>query len=1316
MAEPGIGMPPTAGDGSAIVSDFRRFAGRALFPRSPAELTDTSRCPACYTALLGPVCRECRLDVSNPAAAKIATLSRDAAALLDQRLAVIGRIRYETSRAVSAAAQSAATTVAETVHLPIPQTAPRPFPLAATPHPLAAPRTAPSPTAPSPTAVPPAPGIPPRHSSVQVILLIVGISLLSVAAIFFLVYAFINFGILGRSLVIAAVTVASFVIASGLHRRSLLATSEGIAVLAVVLVYLDAFAIRANDFFGLARVDAAAFWGAALLVSSVGFLAWHRLSDLRTPNIVAFSAIVPGVALLVGGLTDGLSDAADDGSRTFFAFTAATLAGAIHSLTARSATGARPAFAGRPERAIVLGFTGISLVGAFVAAVTVAPQLAWAATAAYLVVSALCVLHARLVGVKSPAPRAELAAVFAGIGGISAAGAVAAGAVRTGDFSTIVVAAPIAATFIALALEWGWRRSTRATNSVSSLRREWQVATIGAATVATVTLVPPFSVAFRSTTIAVYDSLSSAWTLAPQHELLPSSPVAGSAVGALAVCVLMLAAVRATTGRVDRLARVCAFSGAAVLIVAAPLLDSLAAVYTGWLLIAVASLGALLVMDRRRFTPWLKPPLMVLVAISGVLSYLVSWGSTSIWWIGSVMTVALLLVSRMLPASPLGRATALGTSAIVVLIGTAAYARQLALPFGPDSATDLSNALRAVSIVAVALLALSGFRLQAALSMLDRRVLFWIGAVSAAVSFPALTLMDASRIPGERMLLLLPEPGTSLAVDAALLAAVLILVARPHASRLPRERLVASLALAPTLTLVMDQFARVIGLPELARSTGSIVAALLAAVGVLAVASIRTRTEEPRERDTRPGLLRSDRLLREIGVLLVATPSVITAVLRHDSVTWLVLVVAALVFLTLATSPDGLFGSSSPRRHLGWAALALATSGLWWRLGDARVVLLEPYVLPLAGVLLVIALILWRKSRPTSDSAPDPVAPAITLAALLVAILPLAAASSTGLLSRAVVLVTVSSVLVILGSAVIGSAPSRPYLDAMSLAGALGVLTVVVGRSALLGSGPVPPDLRLDAWLAAGVLVLVIAAFGQARDREDRSMPLRIVAGQVIAVLGLLVVLGFEVSAFDHTPLGTLRVIAVILLFSAVHVTSFLIDRGPFTRIVGWIAIAGAAIAVLAGLVVGALDPVELGTIPVAAALAVTGALTLSRVPTARTWPWLSPAVAVLLIPSLMATADDPPVWRLVALGVVGVAIIVASAVLRLQAPFLIAVVVVLVHAIATFAPQIRTVYESVEWWLWFVPVGIAVVVFAARFEKSLLRMRSVALRIRALR
>jgi hypothetical protein len=164
------------------------------------------------------------------------------------------------------------------------------------------------------------------------------------------------------------------------------------------------------------------------------------------------------------------------------------------------------------------------------------------------------------------------------------------------------------------------------------------------------------------------------------------------------------------------------------------------------------------------------------------------------------------------------------------------------------------------------------------------------------------------------------------------------------------------------------------------------------------------------------------------------------------------------------------------------------------------------------------------------------------------------------------------------------------------------------------------------------------------------------------------------------------------------------------------VAIGFAGIAVVVALLTGAIGTVEIGTVPVAVALAGTGALTLATVPTARTWPWLAPAVAILLVPSLLATAGDPAVWRLVALGVVCVAIIVVSALQRLQAPFLIATVVALIHAAATFAPQIRTVYESVEWWLWFVPLGIIVVVFAARFEKSIVRMRSVAMRIRALR
>ena len=485
---------------------------------------------------------------------------------------------------------------------------------------------------------------------------------------------------------------------------------------------------------------------------------------------------------------------------------------------------------------------------------------------------------------------------------------------------------------------------------------------------------------------------------------------------------------------------------------------------------------------------------------------------------------------------------------------------------------------------------------------------------------------------------------------------------------------------------------------------------------MLVTAQLRARTSAGLAREPRPGLFGGDRRTREAGILLVAVPSVIAGVARQDAMTWLVLVIAAVVVLILATSPDGIFRSASPRRHLVWAAVALSTAGLWWRLGDSRIMNLEPYVLPLSGVLLLIALLVWRATRSAQVEIPDQVAPVITLAALLVAILPLGATGATGPIERAIVVGAASAILAITGSFARGTPRSRPYLDSATLAGTLGVLTIIVGRTAAVLADPGPPDTRLDAWLAVGLTVLFAVAFGQARERADQSAAPRATLSLAIGVVGIAVVLGGELAAIDGTALGSIRAFALILLFSTLHVIAFLVDSAPLTKLFGWVAIAAAGLVGIGGIVTGALSPIEVGTVPVAGALLVTGALTLLRVPTSRTWAWLAPGVALLLIPSLIATAEHPEIWRLVGLGCVGIAIIVASATLRLQAPFLIAVIVVLIHATATFAPQIRATYESVEWWLWFVPLGIGVVVFAARFEKSVLRMRSVAMRIRALR
>ena len=103
-------------------------------------------------------------------------------------------------------------------------------------------------------------------------------------------------GIAVRALIIGAITVATIAIASLLRRRSLTATAEGIAVLGVILLALDAWAVRANDFFGTAQVEPALYYGFAVLAVGLLCRVWARLSRLRSPDIAAVLALPVGWA------------------------------------------------------------------------------------------------------------------------------------------------------------------------------------------------------------------------------------------------------------------------------------------------------------------------------------------------------------------------------------------------------------------------------------------------------------------------------------------------------------------------------------------------------------------------------------------------------------------------------------------------------------------------------------------------------------------------------------------------------------------------------------------------------------------------------------------------------------------------------------------------------------------------------------------------------------------------------------------------------------------------------------------------------------
>ena len=93
-------------------AEFISYAGLLAFPRSPQDLTNTTLCPACLNPLTSSVCGVCQLDLNHPAAAELFQLSTDAAAALDRRGALIGRIRYETAQLIEQQAAARADALA----------------------------------------------------------------------------------------------------------------------------------------------------------------------------------------------------------------------------------------------------------------------------------------------------------------------------------------------------------------------------------------------------------------------------------------------------------------------------------------------------------------------------------------------------------------------------------------------------------------------------------------------------------------------------------------------------------------------------------------------------------------------------------------------------------------------------------------------------------------------------------------------------------------------------------------------------------------------------------------------------------------------------------------------------------------------------------------------------------------------------------------------------------------------------------------------------------------------------------------------------
>ncbi|GAB2448857.1 hypothetical protein HD599_001898 [Conyzicola lurida] len=1267
-------------------------AAFARYPRTRADLTDTSKCPACFSTLESLVCGVCGLDVSHPSSAELATLSMDAASLLDQRIELIALMRSESARWAATAAALAAE--------PVPDPEPVPDAVSLAPSPTSA-VTVPLPppvVAPTPTARPVAPPAP-RRSSVQVALVIVGVSLLSIFAISFIVYAFVTYGIVWQSVIIGAVTATAFAVASVLRSRGLTSTGEGIGAFAVVLVYLDAYAVRAYNLFGAAATDATLYWGLTLVASALVFVVWHRVFRLRVASIAAFVTLAPGVGLVVAGLAQPLETV----TGSFLGYVAIALAGLVHPYVRFAAPNADPATREMlvPERTIALVIAGGGAALAYVSAIAAgrdsAPEIL-ATLTAVAVVSALHAGVARGTGATSAVVRG-FGLGFAALAGLSASTAAVAFPYLSLEFHSTVAVAPIAAALVAVAV------AVATTRVPSTWRATVRSAAIAPVVVAGLTLVPVTAIALYSTSTVVFGGQS--WRLAADASVATAmGPVLRTAaVVALLGAVVAALGCAAATRTLRRHSTLAVSLGAAVLVLAAPALDRLWAVVAVWTLIAVAAVVALL-RTRTADARGIRLALTTVALVGGTLAYAASWSSEGTWLAVSVVTIALLLVSRTVvalggtdPSDPaahlvgaVSRASLLGGATVVGFVTVSASALLLRSTEGLASDWVFQpDALRLSSVLAVVLLAGTALPAASRLSVLDRHTLFGIAAVVAATS-----IVNARFASGEFSLL--AEPATETALGVALLGALLAWIApRPDPSFLV-ERAIAVAAVPVALFWLLDTVASAAGLAGVTRDLVPVAAALICAAVALWV-TVAAPGHVPRRAS-------------DIGIVLVAAPGLLgawtgTLPAVADDVFWLALLLTAVTVLLLAVGRDGLVGAESARRHLGWVSLTLATAGLWWRLAASSVSAVEAYVLPLAGVLLVIAVLAWRVER-ASESAP-----ALLLAALLVAVVPVALVGIDGPLVRALV-VGVAGAALLLGGTWLRTEPAaRPYLDAASAAGLVGVLIVAVGRSSrswfdeTTGVG-----LELEAWLGAAVAVLVVAAIGQARI--DRPTGGRISAALLGTALGLVLVFeGTAVNSSD-SPLASVRAVVVVVLLSAAYLAGTILDRAPLSVGVGRLAVVfAAAMAVVSASVV---DPVEWVVLPIAAALLITGSRRLRLQPALRSWPALGLGIGVLLLPSLLVTTVDRPVWRLVAIGVVATAVFVVGFLRKLQAPFLVGAVVALVHGVATFSPELAAISDATEWWVWAGAVGVPVIILAARYERSLATARSVVLGIGALR
>jgi hypothetical protein len=1270
------------------------------WPTSPEDLADNHKCPGCFTRVTVPTCPVCGFVLTDPRALEVLALGRSILIAEKDRQRIIAEVRRAQEAAAMAAFAAAMVTPAVPAP-PVQQEEPAPLQPSQIAHsttPIAVPVASPPPAAAATPAVPPVrrpqlepwqvarppvqgpppraprpprePRPPRRRLSVPVLLLIVGVSLVGVAAVFFLVYAWFTWGIAVRALIIGAITIATIAIASLLRRRSLTATAEGIAVLGVILLALDAWAVRANDFFATAQVEPALYCGFAVLAVGLLCRVWAMLSKLRSPDVAAVLALPAGVGLLVGGATS-----LPAGQAVVAGLLGAAAGGLVHALPAPWSS-ARARADAVPERT-TLAIIGIgalvvaAVIAAFVSFDDIALPL-WSG-AAIIVLGAA---HAVLLRPGRDAEELPASRILTAVASSTAAAVATVLGWQLALRSDLPVYALLIGPVVAVAVPVLLDR-------VPSRIAVALPARITAAALGVLSLLATLSIWLA----AAVGAIALGWTAwLTDAVTAPPDQVEGAAFAAIAGVLIALALFAAPTlGRpVLRNARLVV---AAVVLLAGVSVIAIPALVVGVAaLIAVAALLAL----RR---PGLRVGSGVAAGLGALTAFASGTTTPWLWVIGIAVAVAVPIAAQLI-VKPTGYAAGglsfapIGVATVAAFLAPGAIAAVAGSPAQPFTAFVLVQWVAVAAVLTAVVLRLeSSSRTTLAVSGYALFLISLLPYASAAIG-------SSSGIGAfvEGSAAVLGEPGLGILRSAALLVLLAILA-------LGRTRVAATPALAAAVLVPASASFLTFSVVEtlgLADHDARAVATVGAAVAVVWVAALWSM----RHTDA-PALTRT---LVDLGALAA------TLALAWDTpldLRWVMLAVVATGFAgasvargwaaplsaAIAGVPStrgaGVPLGRAPRRLLAWPAFALATGALWSGLSTApgaSSLTVEAYALPPAvGLLAFAALLVWLRRHAEA-------AVAITASFLLGLAAP-ALIGWSGSPVRGTVVAIIAAALCLL---LTGTPAIRARVPAVAGAStALFALGLVTLQRAFEG----PP--AQVAWL----VLLVGVAYGSAAGAvlALRGAPRRSWYALIVPPIAVAAATAAGVLWADRAPV---LVVALVVL-AGLHVAASAIGRDPLGVATRGTSIAAAAAFATAGFVGGAatidgIPIVELVSLPVALTVLIGSALAQWRrrgsehaSPDAEHVVWVA-GVVLAVVPSIIAPVEPLRVWLGVIIPLVAalVAVLVpleAVRTLRTSSAVVLTAAAVVMGA-RTLA---QATFESAEFAVWVAGVGAVLVAIA---------------------